>query len=278
MNIRAIATLAVALCLGLVAVILVRGYLSSGSKPAAPARPSGPTTAVVIAAAPIARGASLEPTELKVVSYPSGSVPAGSFAAVGQLVGAGPNARLAVRPIAANEPVLQDEVSAPGAKLTLSEALTPGMRAVSLRSNEIAGVGGFVLPGDRVDVLLTRTGSGNDQKNSVTQALAENVLVLGVDQSDDQQAHKPVVVKAITVEVTPEQAQAMSLGEAVGTLSLSLRHEADQAALARKATTVAQLAVGGPPIHRARRPVSDGLTQVRVTRGVDMSNYAISSP
>jgi pilus assembly protein CpaB len=278
MNVRAVTTLAVALFLGLLAVILVRGYLSSGSKPIAPATASGSTTAVVVAAAPIARGASLEPTELKVVSYPSSSVPAGSFPVVGQLAGAGPNARVALRAIAANEPVLRDEVSAPGAKLTLSESLTPGMRAVSLRSNEIAGVGGFVLPGDRVDVLLTRTGSGTDTKNAVTQAVAENVLVLGVDQSDDQQAHKPVVVKAITVEVTPEQAQAMSLGEAVGTLSLSLRHQADQAALARKATTVSQLAVAGPPVRRARRPVSDGLTQVRVTRGVDMSNYAISSP
>jgi pilus assembly protein CpaB len=276
MNIRAVATLAVALCLGLLAVLVVRGYLVSGSKPAAPSHPTGSTVSVVVAASPIARGALLQPTELKVVDYPSSAVPPGSFQAVGQLVGAGPSARVALRAIALNEPVLTDKISVPGAKATLSGALSPGFRAVSLRSNEIAGVGGFVLPGDRVDVLLTRTGSGMDQKSAVTQAVAENVLVLGVDQSDDQQANKPVVVKAITVEVTPEQAQAISLGEAVGTLSLSLRQVSDQAALARKTMTVAQL--DGVRPRPARRPPADHLTPVRVTRGVEISNYTISNP
>ncbi|HEY2052264.1 MAG TPA: Flp pilus assembly protein CpaB [Caulobacteraceae bacterium] len=277
MNIRTVATLAVALCLGLLAVLLVRGYLVSGSKPAAPARPTGSTTAVIVAALPISRGAVLQPTELKVADYPSSAVPPGSFQSVGQLVAVGPNARVALRAISVNEPVLTGEVSAPGARLTLSEGLKPGLRAVSLRSSDVAGVGGFVLPGDRVDVLLTRSGSGNDQKNSVTQAIAENVLVLGVDQSDDQQANKPVVAKAVTLEVTPDQAQAISLGEAVGTLSLTLRHVSDQAGLTRKATTVAQLGFGPAPPRRAAHAVVAGML-VRVTRGVEVSSYTIGNP
>lgn len=284
MNIRTLATLAVAVFLGLVAVLLVRGYLTSGTKRVAPVASSGSTVSVVVAAAPIARGQALLPAQLKVVSYPSSSVPAGSFQTVAQLAGAGPNARLALRPIVANEPVLAEKVSAPGGKVTLSEALTPGFRAVSLRSNDIAGVGGFVLPGDRVDVLLTRTSGNGDQTNAVTQAVAENVLVLGVDQSDNAEANKPVVAKAITIEVTPEQAQAISLGESVGTLTLSLRHVADQAGLARKATTVAQLGFLRSPTSAAPRRVARplglpyGFSQVRVTRGVDISSYTISNP
>ncbi len=281
MNMRTLATLAVAVFLGLVAVFLVRGYLQSGPKRGAPTPSGGPTVAVVVAATPIARGEPLQPAQFKVVGYPASSVPAGSFQTVTQLV-AGPTPRLALRAMTADEPVLAQKVSMPGEKLTLSEALTPGFRAVSLRSNDIAGVAGFVLPGDRVDVLLTRAaGSGNDA-NAVTQALAENVLVLGVDQSDNAEANKPVVARAITIEVTPDQAQAISLGESVGTLSLSLRHISDQAGLVRKATTVAQLGFTRPPPSAAAprpRPIAlpTGF-QVRVTRGVDISSYTISNP
>ena len=283
MNMRTVTTLAVALFLGLMAVLLVRGYLQSGPKPTAPTPSGGSTVAVVVAATPMARGQALQPGGLKIVAYPASSVPAGSFRTVAQLV-AGTAPRIALRAMAADEPVLAEKVSTPGEKLTLSEALTPGLRAVSLRSNDIAGVGGFVLPGDRVDVLLTRTSGSGDQSSAVTQAVAENVLVLGVDQSDNAEANKPVVAKAITIEVTPDQAQAISLGESVGTLSLSLRHISDQAGLLRKATTVAQLGFTRPPPSAAaapRPPRRSALPygiQVRVTRGVEMSNYTISNP
>src|SRR6266550_948000 len=122
-------------------------------------------------------------------------------------------------------------------------------------STDVTGVGGFVLPGDRVDVLLTRTVSGgNDANNTVTQVLAENVRVLGVDQSANDEADKPVVSKAITVEVTPDQAHSIALGQSVGTVSLTLRRVADDAPLARKSTAVSDLAVG--PRKAAARPRS----------------------
>lgn len=288
MNIRTIATFAVAILLGLVAVLLVRGYLGSAKK-AAGLEPgaAGALTPVVVASAPIVRGQVLQPIQLKVVSYPAASVPAGSFQTVAQLTGAGPNARLALRGLVANEPILPDKVSAPGGKLTLSVALAPGMRAVSLRSNDIAGVAGFVLPGDRVDLLLTRAIPGGEGTNAVTQALAENVLVMAVDQSDNDEANKPVVARTITLEVTPDQAQIISLAQTVGSVSLSLRHVADDALLTRKATTVAQLGYFAPPraatapagaagAPGARPRLARGMGEVRVTRGVDMATYAVS--
>ncbi|HEV2365708.1 MAG TPA: Flp pilus assembly protein CpaB [Caulobacteraceae bacterium] len=284
MNIRTVVTLAAAIFLGLIAVILVRGYLH-GRGPQGRATALGSET-VVVAAKPIQRGASLTPALLKTVSYPIGAAPSGVFHDVGQAAGAGGAPRLALRDLTVNEPVLSSQVSGPGGRLTLSSEMTPGMRAVSLRSNDVAGVGGFVLPGDRVDVLLTRQVGGGDNSYNVTQILAQNVRVLGVDQSDNQNADKPVVTKAVTVEVSPDQAQAISLGQQVGTVSLALRQVADDNAVGRLAMTTADLgfparpsAPAAPaPGHKGptRPKLRAGETLIGVTRGVETSSYAVS--
>lgn len=286
MNIRTIATLAVAIMLGLIAVILVRGFLS---KPApnqsAAAGKMGPGVYVVVAAGPIARGATVDPKLIKLVTYPAESVPPGAFHSLTEAATGG---RLALRSFVPGEPILEPNVTGPGGKLTLSAAMTPGMRAVAIRASDTSAVGGFVLPGDRVDILLTRSIGGNDQANTVTQVLAENVRVLGVDQSDNDEQNKPVVAKAITVEVTPDQAATLNLGESVGSLSLTLRHVADAAGLARKATTVSDLgfaprrpapaATGGParPAGPQRLELRAGEVEVHVTRGVVTDGYAVA--
>jgi pilus assembly protein CpaB len=152
------------------------------------------------------------------------------------------------------------------------------MRAVSLRSSDVAGVGGFVLPGDRVDILLTRDVGKGDAAKTLTQLLAQNALVLGVDQVSDQAADKPIVAKAVTVQVTPEQAQTISLGQSVGQLSLALRQSSDKAELAKRLTTVADLGgVQAPkaPVRHIARP--SGLIPVRVIRGVDSTPYSVGA-
>ena len=183
-----------------------------------------------------------------------------------------------MRSMTANEPVLAAKLSGSGGKTNLSGVLTPGMRAVSVRSDEVNGVGGFVLPGDRVDVFVTRTVGTGDAGTTVTQVLAENSLVLGIDQSSDQEANKPSVAKSVTVEVTPDQAQTISLAHSVGAISLSLRQISDKEVLTRKATTVADLGVFGrratPAAGGAAKPKRLG-PQVRVTRGVETIGYAV---
>jgi pilus assembly protein CpaB len=275
MNIRTIATLAVALVLGLVAVLLVRAYLTAQRRPAAAQVAAvGATTPVVVAAVPIVRGVTLQPNLLRVANYPADAVPPGSFRTVNELVGTGPTARLALRSLAPNEPILPSKVSGAGGKLNLSGVLTQGMRAVSLRSNDVAGVAGFVLPGDRVDILLTRQLSDN---SSVTQVLAENVRVLGVDQTDNDEADKPQVAKAVTIEVTPDQAQKISLAQTVGSVSLALRHVADELAVGRRATTVADLGYGPRPAAAPRRAKgAPPMAEIRITRGLETSGYPVS--
>ncbi len=284
---RNLATLAVAVFLGLIAVILVRNYL--GRQVQGPAAETA-TIPVVVAAQQIARGASLQPAMLKVVVFPRESLPAGTFPDVAQVTGAKEGPRVAMRAFLPNEPLLTGNVSAPGGRPNLSEALTPGMRAVSFRSGDVAGVGGFVLPGDRVDVLLTRAMTAGERTEQVTQVLADNIRVLGVDQSDDDQATKPVVTRTVTLEVSPDQAEAISLGESVGQVSLALRQTADGMPLTRRAFTVDDLTAEIPkkkaaPVQVAREvrrpappvvaaPPPPPQTVVRVVRGVDATYYA----
>lgn len=270
MSLRAITSIAIALLLGLIAVLLVRGVLTSHRPSAASAGPTN-VTPVVVAALPIERGAAMKPEMLKVVDYPNTAVPPGAFKTVAEAAG-GPNSRVALRALAPNEPVMADKLSGAGGKANLSVTLTPGMRAVSIRSDDVSGVAGFVLPGDRVDILLTRSVGGAP----ITQVLAENAQVVGVDQQSDTQADKPMVAKAVTVEVSPEQAQIISLAHAIGSISFTLRQISDQSPLGRKVTTVAQL--GGPGLHAAVRPrprAQPRLMQVKVTRGVLTTDYPV---
>ena len=285
MQIRSVATLAVALFFGLVAVIVVRSYVTH----TATANQQSPgTIPVVVASQQIGRGVALQASMLKIVNYPRESVPTGGFQDVAQLMPNGQGPRITLGSLAANEPILSAKLSGPGGRPNLSGVIESGMRAVSLRSNDVAGVGGFVLPGDRVDVLLTRS-DGTQQTTSVTQVLAENALVLGVDQSDNQEASKPVVTKSVTVQVTPEQAATISLGESIGALSLALRRDNDNAPLGYRATTVADLRavishnpVAAAPVRRgvkaAASPSAAVTSQpqavVRVVRGVDAMFYS----
>lgn len=274
MPLRTIASLAVAVLLGLIAVFLVRGLLAAQ-------RPgnTGATQMVVVAATPILSGVTLKPEMIKLVRYPADAVPAGAFQSNDQLFDKAAPIRVTSRAIAQNVPVLPSDLSGPGAKATLSAVIPAGMRAVSLRSSDVAGVGGFVLPGDRVDILLTRDVGKGEAAKTVTQVLSQNALVLGVDQVSDQTADKPIVAKAVTVEVTPDEAQTISLGQSVGQLSLALRQTADSASLVKRLTTVADLG-GFPapkaPVHRAAvRP--SNLIAVRVIRGVDATPYSVGA-
>lgn len=286
MPIRTLATLAIAILLGLVAVALASMWLGRQRQADVATANLAGTVPVVVAAQPIERGVALQPALVKVVRFPQASAPAGALTDIAQISAGG--SRLALRPMVANEPILDTKITGPGGKVNLSASMTPGMRAVTFRANDVAGVAGFVLPGDRVDVLVTRdagAASGEAGSSFITQVLADNLKVLGVDQSDDDSTTTPVVAKAITLEVTPAQAQTISLAQAVGTVSLSLRQVSDEAAVDKRLTTVADL--GGYRIYaparprtveprRAARPAAPEGLRVNVTRGVVTSDYAVA--
>jgi pilus assembly protein CpaB len=273
MSLRAIATLVIAVVLGLAAVLILNTVINRAPKPPPPvAAVAAPTTPVVVAAKPIARGIAVSADLLKVVNFPLGAAPDGSFNSIAQVVGvAGKDPpRVASRDLNPGEPVLNTRVTGPGGKLALSEIIPQGMQAVSLRTSDVQGVAGFILPGDHVDVLLTR--------NGFVQVVVENLKVIGVDQNDNDESSGAQVGKTITMLVTPQQAQTITLAQTMGAVSFSLRHVLDSNRLTRLATSTSALDLRSAPSHghAAPPPLADyGL--VRVTRFTDTTTYQLSS-
>lgn len=177
-----------------------------------------PKVTLVVASEPVAFGELIQPSILREIEW-SGSIrPEGSFQKIEDIYFGDSEdvARYALTQIAPGEPVLAGKVTAPGQRAKLSTALTPGKKAVSIRVNDVLGVAGFVLPGDRVDIMLTRGG--------FVDVLLQGVRVLAIDQLADQRTENPSVVRTVTFEVSTEEAQKLVLGSTVGTLSLALRN------------------------------------------------------
>ena len=132
----------------------------------------------------------------------------------------GKTRRVALSGIEENEPILKTKLTGPGQRASLAAIIQDGMKAVTVRVNDVAGVAGFVLPGERVDILLTRS---LEREDAYADVLLQNVKVLAIDQSADDRSDKPSIVKAVTLEVNTGQAQKLTLAGTVGTLSLALR-------------------------------------------------------
>lgn len=247
----------------LLAVAIVLGGLTAwGVRQMSAARAAPDTriqqTTVVVASRPIGFGEVLTPELLRAQAWPAGAQPQGSFQAVSQLTA---ERRVALGPMAANEPVLATRISGPGGRATLSGVIRAGMRASTIRINDVFGVAGFVLPGDFVDVLITRDEGERAARQAMrTDVLLRSVRVLAVDQLANENKNDPVVAKAATIEVTPEQAQKLALAAQVGTLSLALRGTVDPLASGTEAApptvrTADLLLEGAPapkPVVRAR--------------------------
>ena len=185
-----------------------------------------PTQPVVVAAADLSLGAEIKAEDLKVLAFPAGQAPDGSFAQPQELVGRG-----LIVPVVKGEPILPSKIAAKEAGAGLPPVIPDGMRAVSVRVNEVIGVAGYVLPGTRVDVIasMSPTNSPGDMTSKVVLA---NVLTLtaGTRIEQDQKDGKPVQVTVVTVAVTPEQAERLALASTEGKIQLALRNPLDQSA------------------------------------------------
>jgi pilus assembly protein CpaB len=223
-NKRAFWSLLVGLVLAVVAVVGVSSMLGEKPEVQAPFK----VVSVVVATHDLSFGTELNDTVLTVKDWPENSLPQGSFTKIEDVLGDGTEPRVVLKPIVTGEPVLTSKITGFGAKATMSTVLPEGKRAFSIRVNDVSGVAGFLLPGDRVDVLLTRQieEKERDKLDQVTDVILQNVVVRGIDQIADEDRNKPEVVKAVTVEVSPEDAQKLALAQQVGQLSLALRNVA----------------------------------------------------
>jgi pilus assembly protein CpaB len=182
------------------------------------------TRMVVVASSALRFGNPLSSSNLRETPWPEGALPEGSFSSIKDMLAAGK--RIVLAPIEPNEPVLASKLTGPGQRATLSAVLHEGMKAVTVRVSDIEGVAGFVLPGDHVDILLTR----RVDKGGNTDVVLQDTRVLAIDQLADERTDKPAVVKAVTVEVDTLAAQKLTLASQVGTLSLALRKAGEAAA------------------------------------------------
>ena len=238
-----------AVALGLVAVLFARTFLGGSGDSANPAA-AVRTVATVVAAADISFGEKITPEKVKVVEWPAGALPQGSFQRIEDLtMGVG---RTAMRPIVANE-ILTDKSLATGAnRLSTAPLLNPQMRAVSVPVNEVSGVAGLIFPGDRVDVFMTRQ---PEEALPYAELLAQGVRVLAVGVDMNVGKDKPEIVKSATIEVTPLQAQKIALAVTVGQVNLALRHFSDESRVRLQTAQVMDLN-DGTITRLVRRPNS----------------------
>ncbi len=199
------------------------------------ARTTADQAAVVVAARPIELGQRLTPDMLRLQAWPADALPQSAFTQISQLTAG--EARVALRAIEPNEAILASRVSGAGGRATLSATIAEGHRAVAIRVNDVVGVAGFVLPGDFVDVLLTRDEGGyrsNRNQEMRTDLLIAHVRVLAIDQIANDSSEDPRVARAVTIEVTPEDGQKVALASEIGTLTLALRRADEMGAQANE--------------------------------------------
>jgi pilus assembly protein CpaB len=181
------------------------------------------TQPVVVAAADLQLGSELKKEDLQVVQFPVGKAPDGTFAKPDEVIGRG-----VIVPIVKNEPVLRAKLASKEAGSGLPPVIPEGMRAVSVRVNEVVGVAGYVLPGNRVDVLATASPT-EAHSDTTTKVILSNVQVItaGTRMEQDQEKDKPIQVTVVTLLVTPEQSERLALASTEGKIQLALRNPLD---------------------------------------------------
>jgi pilus assembly protein CpaB len=198
-----------------------------------------PTTPTVVAARPLPVGTLVTKGDVKVIAWPTKSRVPGTFTSVEQVVDRG-----TIMAVAENEPLSESKLAPTGAGAGLPPTIPKGMRAISIAVNDVIGVAGFVVPGSRVDVLVTvdQPGEGRD---TTTRVVVNNVQVLTAgtrfDQEQAQAEGKPIPSSVVTLMVSPSDAERIALAQNQGKITLALRNPLDTAAAETSGARLASL-------------------------------------
>ena len=263
----------IAVVFGLLAVFVAQGWLNYQAelsrKVVAPKEKPVATRTIVVATGPLRFGTHIAADHLREVTWPDEALPAGTFGSIADVMSGGK--RIVLASIERNEPILRTKITGPGQKATLSAVIQDGMRAVTVRVNDVEGVGGFVLPGDRVDVLLTRQA---ERTNGMNDVVIQNARVLAIDQLADDAADRPTVAKAVTLEVDTTGAQKIALAASLGNLSLMLRRAGEQVMDATRRVTTSDLT---QTEVMQQAPEAKRFSKVSVTRGSNKQEYNVAA-
>ncbi|ABD68542.1 Flp pilus assembly CpaB [Rhodoferax ferrireducens T118] len=216
MRSRGILMLFIAVIAGLAAVFLATRWMQGQG---------GEGGRIAVANTDIELGGRISPEMIRMADWPLGSTPTGAYKEAAKLEG-----RVVLVSMQRGEPLIEARLAPIGTKGGLSAVVPQGKRAMTVRVNDVVGVAGFALPGTFVDVMVNTQDEGgqrNDRDRSVSKIVLERILVLAVAQEADRDSTKPRVVNAVTLEVTPRDAEMLDLARSVGTLSLVLRNQTD---------------------------------------------------
>lgn len=292
----------IAAVFGAVSIFAADFWLKSDASPQVETRtveipaPKVEFKTIVVASQPLSFGTALDRAQLAQIPWPKDALPQGSFETIDAVLAEG--SRVVLSPIEPNEPVLLSKLSGPNGRASLSNLLTPGMRAVAIKTDEIAGVGGFITPGDRVDIVLTRdageidetkkSASGASGSTIATEVVVENARVLSVGQGADERQTGPQITSSVTIEVNADDAGKIALARNVGSLSLQLRAAGEGVGSKDGLTTISAFGgtitkalanAGGSVVEAvAKEPEGPKLKTVIVTRGLEAQTYQVISP
>ncbi len=258
-----------AVVFGLLAVFVGQSWLNNQADMRAKSMetnkaPAVPAQTIVVAKQPLRFGTEINADMLAEVPWPSAALPAGAFAKMSEVLAGG--RRVVLAAIETNEPVLALKITGAGQRATLSALVQPGMKAVTVRVNDVEGVGGFVLPGDRVDVVLTRQ---IEKGNATSEVVLQNTRVLAVDQTADERSAKAQVAKSVTLEVDTVEAQKVWLAASVGSLSLLLRKAGETGEVKTRKITLKDLGTNEPVESKG------GVATIVVTRASSRQEYSV---
>ncbi len=261
----------IAVVFGLLAVFVAQSWLNYQNelrlKSMEPKTKPIATRTIVVAANPLRFGMPISADNLREVAWPEQAIPAGTFTSIAEATAGGK--RIVLASIERNEPLLRVKITGPGQKATLSAVIQDGMRAVTVRVNDVEGVAGFVLPGDHVDVLLTRQA---ERANGTNDVVLQNTRVLAIDQLADDATDKPTIAKAVTLEVDTIAAQKLALASSLGTLSLMLRRAGELHIAGTRRITTSDLS---NTEVMTRAPNTKSFAKVSVTRATQKQEYNV---
>lgn len=245
---------------GLLAGYVALVYVSAEPAPLQAAEPS---RTVVVAARDLPAGAIVRREDVEAVEWPGSAIPEGFSTQPGQVVGRG-----LIVEVRKNEPLLGWKLAEKEAGGGLSITIPEGMRAVSVEVDEVIGVAGFVLPGTRVDVLVTVM-PGTDRRETTTRIILQNVRAVAADQRYQQDIEgEPQYVTVVTLLVTPEEAEALTLAATEGRIQLALRNTLDGEEIETRGRRITSLITPASPA-RVSAPVARPAPQTDPERVIE---------
>jgi pilus assembly protein CpaB len=250
---RGLILITFSLVLGLGAAGIARSWVADQN-----AREKADTATIIAAAIAIPFGTKVDERHLKIINMPKDSAPPGSFTSIEDVIG-----KVTTQGIVGGEILMSVRFVEQGEGSTLAALVDKNMRAVTVRVDDVIGVAGFLLPGNRVDVVSAR----KENRRAITDTILRNIEVLAVDQTASADDSEPVIVRAVTLMVTPDQAEQLVRGREEGSIQLTLRNPLEgepEAVVEEKPVTVQRkVAVGRTPTRP--RPRQNTVTIIRGT-------------